>query len=244
MAPRRASYSALTTRVHRARVLFLLEHDSRSKCVRPPQSEPRGLCSADMRVSHTPPSRFKHPVFVLLGLRPAFAQHSVEDEGLLVGYCAGRKTIVEVGVAEGGSAVAMRRAMDAEAVLYLVDPFFSGRIPGVCVASFVARRLVRSVSNGRVVWMRTLSEDAGRQWTGPEVDLLYIDADHRLEAVQADLDAWAPHLAEGGVIVFDDAGRGALHDDGPRLLVAAITSEDGSWRVVGEGDRYVAVRRR
>jgi predicted O-methyltransferase YrrM len=195
-------------------------------------------------VTHTRPSRFKHPVFVLLGLRPAFAQHSSVDEELLVSYCAGRRTIVELGVAEGGSAVAMRRAMDAEAVLHLIDPFFSGRIPRVSVQSFVARRLVRSVSNGRVVWMRTLSEDAGLHWTGLEVDLLYIDADHRLAAVQADLDAWSPHLAEEGVIVFDDAGREALHDDGPRLLVAAMTSQDGSWRVIGEGDRYVAVCRR
>lgn len=40
-------------------------------------------------------------------------------------------------------------------------------------------------------------------WNEP-VDLLYVDGWHSYDAVIADGEAWLPHLADGGVVVFDD----------------------------------------
>src|SRR5262249_22292107 len=37
------------------------------------------------------------------------------------------------------------------------------------------------------------------------IDLLFIDGDHRQEAVRADLDHWAPALRRGGHLLFHDA---------------------------------------
>lgn len=37
-----------------------------------------------------------------------------------------------------------------------------------------------------------------------EIGLLFVDASHSSEAVQADLDAWLPHMAPHGVVAFHD----------------------------------------
>jgi hypothetical protein len=34
---------------------------------------------------------------------------------------------------------------------------------------------------------------------------LFIDGDHRYEAVRADFAAWQPHLAPGAIVAFDDS---------------------------------------
>jgi predicted O-methyltransferase YrrM len=52
-------------------------------------------------------------------------------------------------------------------------------------------------------------------WHG-RIDLLYVDGWHSYEAVVADGEAWLPHLAPDGVVVFDDYGaydevREAIH---------------------------------
>ena len=49
------------------------------------------------------------------------------------------------------------------------------------------------------------SEEAARGWQG-KIGLMFIDSDHRYEAVRRDIVAWGrPHLISGGVVVFDDA---------------------------------------
>jgi hypothetical protein len=43
-------------------------------------------------------------------------------------YARGRKSLVEFGVAEGASAVALQTTTDQEGTLYLVDPFHLSRV--------------------------------------------------------------------------------------------------------------------
>jgi predicted O-methyltransferase YrrM len=45
---------------------------------------------------------------------------------------------------------------------------------------------------------------AGLDWKGPLVGLLFVDADHTITGVTADIEAWEPHLAPGAVVAFDD----------------------------------------
>jgi predicted O-methyltransferase YrrM len=54
------------------------------------------------------------------------------------------------------------------------------------------------------------SLDEAAKWEGP-IGLLFIDADHSYEGARGDFLAWAPHLAPGAVVAFDDYG----HEDWP-----------------------------
>jgi len=50
---------------------------------------------------------------------------------------------------------------------------------------------------------------------GGPIDFLFIDGDHRREAIVADYEAWAPHVADDGAIGFHDtaiAGREGWQD--------------------------------
>lgn len=46
--------------------------------------------------------------------------------------------------------------------------------------------------------LKTLSEESSR------VDLLFIDGDHRKDAIITDFELYSPFVREGGIIVFDD----------------------------------------
>ncbi|HEX8092076.1 MAG TPA: hypothetical protein VF762_24730, partial [Blastocatellia bacterium] len=99
----------------------------------------------------------KHPIFHLAGLRGIIADHSEAEETLLAKYARGRKTLVEIGVAEGASALALRKAADPAGVLYLIDPYPAGRIAGLSLKKICARRHVGRCGNASVRWIRDYS---------------------------------------------------------------------------------------
>jgi len=51
--------------------------------------------------------------------------------------------------------------------------------------------------------LRGFSVDVARHWLRP-IGLLYIDGSHTEKDVRADFNAWAPYLAPGAVVAFDD----------------------------------------
>lgn len=56
-----------------------------------------------------------------------------------------------------------------------------------------------------VTLIRGWSEDVAAEWDEPRpIGLLFIDGNHKYEGVLADFQAWAPYLAEGARVVFDD----------------------------------------
>lgn len=50
----------------------------------------------------------------------------------------------------------------------------------------------------------------GEGYTGPPVGLLFHDAEHTADGVEADLRAWVDHVAPGGMVVLHDAGNPGL----------------------------------
>lgn len=67
--------------------------------------------------------------------------------------------------------------------------------------------------------------EAARQWSGEPIGLLYIDADHDYEAVRADFEAWAPYVAPGGYIVFDDVPSW----NGPTRFLSQLPAASYEW---------------
>jgi len=66
----------------------------------------------------------------------------------------------------------------------------------------VARNLERHM--GRATLVRRTSEDASRIFRDKQLDIVYIDGDHRPESVARDVRAWLPKIRPGGILCGDD----------------------------------------
>jgi predicted O-methyltransferase YrrM len=56
----------------------------------------------------------------------------------------------------------------------------------------------------RVQLVQAFSADVAETWSGRPVGLLFVDGDHTKDGARRDIEAWAPHLAEGARIAVDD----------------------------------------
>jgi len=191
-----------------------------------------------------------------LGLIPPRTMHSAADARALLDAAAGARRVVEIGVYEGASAVALCEALGPGAELHLIDPFGShpDALPhGWGASEWATRRAVaralrtRGAHAPRVRWHVALSGDVAARWSG-EVDLVFVDGDHSQAGCELDWASWSPFVAVGGRVVFHDAraaqpgGRGL---PGPSAVVdlhfrAGATPE---WGIVAEADRTVVVER-
>lgn len=175
------------------------------------------------------------------------AQHTEAEHRALEKFARGRRSIVEIGVAEGASAIALRDAMDPEGTLYLVDPFHLSRVPILNFLRRAAHRAVSAADGPNVVWIESFSHDAARGWDRP-VDCLLVDGDHLEEAVEQDWNDWVPHVVKGGVVAFHDARlfpngwTSPLH--GPvRFVERKFRNAPCEWKILEEVDSLVVVGR-
>jgi predicted O-methyltransferase YrrM len=171
-----------------------------------------------------------------LRLRPAVAQIT-EAEGMLIERCsAGARRVVQIGVAEGGSAWHARRAMDPEGTLHLIDTY--PKVLGLNLSSIIARRLVESVPGASVEWIRARSDEAVLSWTQP-IDFLFIDGDHSYDAVRTDWEDWHGHVQPDGLVAFHDALLDASWMDesfGSARFVAELIESASDWTLVDRAD--------
>jgi len=191
-----------------------------------------------------------------LGLIPPRTMHSEVDAQLLLDAAEGALRVVEIGVYEGASAVALCGALQSQAELHLVDPFGShpDALPQDWGASeWATRRAVaralrrRGVEAPRVRWHVALSQDVAVGWH-EQVDLVFIDGDHSEAGCERDWLDWHRFVAVGGRVVFHDArqrepgGRGL---PGPTAVVHRLFRDRGTpgWVITAEADRTVVVCR-
>jgi predicted O-methyltransferase YrrM len=124
-------------------------------------------------------------------------------------YAAGKRRVVEIGVWHGGTSRILRRAMAHNGIFYAVDPYEPGRL-GFSIPRIVARSEIARVSNGRVVWVRSTGVRATTskeiQAAGP-LDFVFIDAAQSYDALHAEWQAWAPLVAESGIVALHDTLR-------------------------------------
>ncbi|MEA2256727.1 MAG: 1-O-methyltransferase [Solirubrobacteraceae bacterium] len=189
------------------------------------------------------------------GLIPPRTMHSDADAGVLRAVAAGRRRVVEIGVYEGSSAVALCEVLGPEAQLHLVDPFghHGWALPaGWGATEGASRRVVqrarRRHDGPQITWHVDYSARVAARWEG-EVDLVFVDGDHSEDGVQADWDGWHRFVAPGGAVAFHDArlsqegGRGL---PGPTAVVDRLfrgAAPLAGWRIAHEADRTVAVVR-
>jgi predicted O-methyltransferase YrrM len=190
----------------------------------------------------------RHPVYACLGLRPVLAQHTAVEHAAFKRWAAGRRNIVEIGVAEGVSALAMRESMDSDGKLYLIDPFHLSRYPALNFMKRAARSTVRSCERGSVVWIEQFSQDAIQTWNN-SIDLLVIDGDHAEIAVERDWNDWSPFVKPGGAVLFHDAclfeGGWTRPEYGPVMMVNRLfrSGTNPEWKIAEEVHSVMAVER-
>lgn len=190
----------------------------------------------------------RHPAFCLTRLRGVIAEHSEAEELMLQKYARGKKSLVEIGVAEGASALALRCAADSSAVLYLIDPYVPGKIPGFNFTKACARRNVKRSTNATVRFIEDFSHNASKNWH-TAIDFLFIDGEHSYEACLRDWQQWSPFVEPAGVVAFHDArtfpGGWTREDWGPVIVVNELfrREDNRDWEIIDEVDSLVVVQR-
>lgn len=180
--------------------------------------------------------------------------HTEAEAALLARFAAGRRTVVEIGTYEGSSAVVFASAMDPGATLHLIDSYEGNALLfGWTGTERATRRVMERATRDRggpqVEWHVARSSEVAAGWSSP-IDLLFIDGDHSEEGTRSDWDAFSPHVAVGGVVIFHDARYGEPGGSdagpGPTIVVDSLFRREQAlpgWRIVDEVDSSVAVER-
>jgi hypothetical protein len=189
----------------------------------------------------------RRSLFGALGLRGPLMDLSAAEAALVARYGRGARTVVEIGVFEGAAAAAVKRVMDPDGTLTLVDPYPRGRL-GINMARAVARRSVRRVPGADPVWVREFSDEAARGWSQP-IDFLRIDGRHDLEGVQADWREWARWVRGGGhVMLRQDVVAEAVGSRDEQAsgdeIVPWILADSPDWEVLERVESSAILRRR
>ncbi len=101
---------------------------------------------------------------------------------------------------------------------------------------FAIEAAARLAPYPRATLVRQFSVEAARDVPDGSLDFVYIDANHRLERVIADLAAWAPKVRVGGIVAGHDYLKGVLPSlmHVPQALAAWTDCYDiAPWFVLG-----------
>ena len=136
------------------------------------------------------------------GVIPPRTMHSAEDARVLLEAAKGAKRVVEIGVYEGSSALALCAILGPDAELHLVDPFGShpDALPtGWGATEWATRRVVsralrrRGSDRAERSLAYALSHEVATSWSG-EVDVVFIDGDHSEAGCELDWSCWHPFV--------------------------------------------------
>ena len=162
-------------------------------------------------------------------------------------FIRGCKLIVEIGVFEGFTTRMFAESCDPDAVIYGVDPFFTGRL-GISWGLRIAKCYNRQhLSRGRVNFVRTLSIEV-RQEVPTRIDFVFIDGDHSLQGITSDWAFWSSRTQSGGIIALHDTllpvGRSKSFELGSHQYFASHIQHDERFEIVGQVDSLSVLRRR
>ncbi len=124
---------------------------------------------------------------------------------------APNSAIVELGSYRGRSTIALALGArhGAKNRVYAIDPHeqFQGVLGGSFGPADMAQlyRNITKAGVGDLVAVVCLPSVAVAQsWKARRIGLLWIDADHRYDAVRADLEAWLPRMTPNAIVALHD----------------------------------------
>lgn len=118
-----------------------------------------------------------------------------------------KPVIAEIGVEYGGFTDVYYKS---HYQIYLIDmwdsegnDYYFSKRPGQVERGY--DQVIRKYSDKpNVKILKSKSIDASLQFEDSTFDLIYIDADHSLEAVKNDINSWLPKVKKGGIISGHD----------------------------------------
>lgn len=122
--------------------------------------------------------------------------------------------LVEIGCAFGGSTCVLLSELAEGSHLTSIDPFLQDSMIPFRADPETCTRNVRKVMDACKMpdrlrcWdlLVDCSWNVARSWTHP-LGLVFVDGDHRYEAVKRDVECWLPMLREGGFMILHDSRR-------------------------------------
>lgn len=139
--------------------------------------------------------------------------------------------ILEVGSYQGRSTIAL--ALDAQTPVFAVDPHDVSVGDSFPFGDEDRAALMANLVKAGVAWKVRLldiqSAFAARCFPH-SIGLLFIDGAHSYEGVKADIEAWLPHVVEGGYVAFHDSNAPQIQQaitecKGLDLMVAADVTQ-------------------
>lgn len=131
--------------------------------------------------------------------------------GAIYDLCKGSRCHVEVGSYCGRSFYAACSSLAERAMATAVEPMMlqdCGQQPSQGWALSVLRATLNAIAEVRpdlkLEHWQTDSLDAANRWNGPSVTSLYLDGCHYQAELTADMEAWYPHVAPGGIMLGHD----------------------------------------
>lgn len=154
------------------------------------------------------------------------------EEGLALSELASDKAVLEIGSFCGRSTICMAQTAD---IVHVIDPFDCRATPhnglGSTLEEFKSN-IDRYGVKGRVRVHKGTSDIAQRRLQDRSVDFVFIDGDHRREAVLFDAGVAARVLKPGGLVAFHDY-KSAI-DPGVDAAVDELIANGGKLiRVIG-----------
>lgn len=131
-------------------------------------------------------------------------RHTVKRQDLYKIFAElGYKSGAEIGVASGRNACDMFQAIP-DLHLYLVDPYtkYFRYSQELCDKRYAG--MVKLLEEHNKTILRMPSLEASRQIEDRSLDFVYIDGDHRFDAVMMDIILWAPKVKPGGIVAGHD----------------------------------------
>ena len=133
--------------------------------------------------------------------------------------------IVEIGVLNGTTTKILLD--NSKCLVYGIDPIIPDSMDNKLIGNLEKINELRT-NNSRFIFIRDYSYNAVKTWD-KGIDYIFIDGDHRYDAVKQDFNDWFPHIKQNGIIAFHDSATfrgGPRWWDGPSKLADELLNDN------------------